>query len=470
MSRPAPYAVDAWYPAVRAPAQAFRVLGEGDAPGAGEVDAAWAALAPGEALVLVCRPRGPSRRLARLGRRGFSTQPATRFAGADRIDRWLVLPGTGGSHVLLPAAREGFLAGLRLLPAGRWSWRAARRILAFGSHLGLASRLGFDELLVAVKGPAGPPLVPWMAATGGSDVTVALGVPGLLRKAVVLVSGAAGDVRGLLKLSLTGAAREQVRREAEALRRLSGLASTRVFAPALLDHGRAGGLAWLVQGFLEGRRSPDALGAAHFSFLAELHSRTAEESLLVGLEVFRAARARLDALRDAVDPEWHETMSALRDALLRHAAGERIPCSTCHGDFAPWNLLVSRDRIVAFDWEFCQERVPALFDLLHFHIQTGILVRHVGARRLLEELDALAAGPARGLLRELALDPHRIDGLAGLYVLHVATSDEEVNLIERPPFPQVEWLKRSRTELARLLEARLREKARRSVGRRMRAA
>ena len=73
-------------------------------------------------------------------------------------------------------------------------------------------------------------------------------------------------------------------------------------------------------------------------------------------------------------------------------------------------------------------------------------------------------------MRDIGVEPAQIAALAGLYVLHVATFDAQVNHIERSPVVQVEWLHRTRTELARLLEARLLEDARRGAGRGARAA
>ena len=152
-------------------------------------------------------------------------------------------------------------------------------------------------------------------------------------------------------------------------------------------------------------------------------------------------------------------MVRLRDALRERLAGERVPCCRSHGDFTPWNLLVRGGRLAAFDWEFSEPRAPALFDLLHFHVQTGVLVRHVDAPRLLRELDVLAAGAARTLFAPAGPPPVSMAALAGLYVLHVATLDDEVHRIERPPFVQVEWLRSARRELAELLADRLRAEA-----------
>jgi hypothetical protein len=53
----------------------------------------------------------------------------------------------------------------------------------------------------------------------------------------------------------------------------------------------------------------------------------------------------------------------------------RVP-SVVHGDFAPWNVLSYRPEPVVVDWEASRfERVP-LFDLSHFLITSGALLRN----------------------------------------------------------------------------------------------
>jgi hypothetical protein len=52
-----------------------------------------------------------------------------------------------------------------------------------------------------------------------------------------------------------------------------------------------------------------------------------------------------------------------------------LPGSFLHGDFTPWNLSVSRNRIFAFDWEHAAHRGPAGWDAFHFCVASSIEVR-----------------------------------------------------------------------------------------------
>jgi hypothetical protein len=50
----------------------------------------------------------------------------------------------------------------------------------------------------------------------------------------------------------------------------------------------------------------------------------------------------------------------------------RLTFHFCHGDFAPWNVKLSGERLFVFDWEYARA-APAGFDLIHFFVQTQSL-------------------------------------------------------------------------------------------------
>ena len=158
----APYALERWYTALIAATKGLRTLGE-DAPLTVEdVATAWSHVEPGQSLVLVDRPRGIRARLLRIGRPGAAERLASSLPELGRRDRWIVLPGTGGSHTLLPASPLGFTASLRLLPAGRRRWRIARYVLGWLGRWRIGDRLGLDEVVVAVRGRTEGGAIRWL--------------------------------------------------------------------------------------------------------------------------------------------------------------------------------------------------------------------------------------------------------------------------------------------------------------------
>jgi hypothetical protein len=341
----------------------------------------------------------------------------------------------------------------------------ARRLLQASERLGLGDRMGFGELLVAVKErPSAAPGCGWLASRPHAIAAISLGVPGLLRKATARICRPDGRVQGYLKLSLTGAARARVLHEADTLERLARMAPTSGLAPDLLERGETPGSAWLVQSPLPDRRSPQHLTDSHVAFLAELARRTPCSLAPAQLGSLRDARKHLDALRAQVEATWILAMEHLLQALSSELGEREVPCGLAHGDFTPWNLALAGPRLAAFDWEFADWSAPVLTDLVHFHLQTGILLRRAPAAVLLPELEAVVQGPARRLLLERGLCTTDALTFIGLQVLQAATADEYTHSIERPPFAQVQWLRRTRLELAQLIAKRLSLVGRRQRG------
>lgn len=62
-----------------------------------------------------------------------------------------------------------------------------------------------------------------------------------------------------------------------------------------------------------------------------------------------------------------------------------------HGDFAPWNIRGNGNGWVVVDWEKACVHGPPLWDLLHYEIQTAILVDRSEPEAILHRLDGILA-------------------------------------------------------------------------------
>jgi thiamine kinase-like enzyme len=49
-------------------------------------------------------------------------------------------------------------------------------------------------------------------------------------------------------------------------------------------------------------------------------------------------------------------------------------CSSCHGDFTPWNIYKKNNQLFVIDWEMYKEDVPVFFDIFHYAFQSEILL------------------------------------------------------------------------------------------------
>lgn len=76
-----------------------------------------------------------------------------------------------------------------------------------------------------------------------------------------------------------------------------------------------------------------------------------------------------------------------------------------HGDFTPWNLRQRGTDWTVIDWEKACTHGPPLWDLLHYEVQTAILVNRWRASAVLETVEDLLASPlTRAYLQECQAD------------------------------------------------------------------
>lgn len=57
---------------------------------------------------------------------------------------------------------------------------------------------------------------------------------------------------------------------------------------------------------------------------------------------------------------------------------QNLYVSPAHGDCTPWNMLVNQSEIALIDWELYKHEAPALYDVFHYHYQSGILIGNKG--------------------------------------------------------------------------------------------
>ncbi len=391
---------------------------------AGEQDSAIAP-APGETVVWTSSRSLPR---ATLGR-------------DRRVRRYLRFPGTGGGFVLLDADHLAvFRAGIGLLPGGRRITRLARSLVRASSHLGMQRGLASGEL-VLVEGDGGSSR-PLHERFPGLPVelawNIASGVPGRDQKTIVQLVTLDGRVVAYAKIAHNEHSRALVAHEAHALERLATLD---VGAPRCLGFESGAHGTMLVQTAVGGEVWRGQFGLPQTRFLERLERATARRLPLEEVASHRTAMGGLAALEHRADPDWWQLFHELAGRLRSAAQGKLLPCAMAHGDFTPWNGVIADGEARAFDWEHARDLAPRLHDAFHFVLQQAVLIERVEPRRLRALLEARTAGLSREeWLVQLAA-----------YVLDIAVADETIQLVERSPFAQVDWLRGARVELARTL-------------------
>jgi len=62
----------------------------------------------------------------------------------------------------------------------------------------------------------------------------------------------------------------------------------------------------------------------------------------------------------------------------------RFPFHLCHGDLAPWNAKMIKNKLYLFDWEYSKKDAPVGWDLFHFIVQTLWLIEKRSALNICE--------------------------------------------------------------------------------------
>jgi hypothetical protein len=63
-----------------------------------------------------------------------------------------------------------------------------------------------------------------------------------------------------------------------------------------------------------------------------------------------------------------------------------LPFHLSHGDFTPWNTRSLKHHLFLFDWEYSAADNPPGYDLFHFAVQTGRLLRKESLGRISQSI------------------------------------------------------------------------------------
>ncbi len=110
----------------------------------------------------------------------------------------------------------------------------------------------------------------------------------------------------------------------------------------------------------------------HFLAIEELIQKTKEFSPLIDTTFWNEIQ---DDLAQLITPVTLFKPFQLAQQL-KADINSKLSIHTClsHGDFTPWNIFITSNKLSVYDWEMAESQMPLLFDLFHFHFQTGVFV------------------------------------------------------------------------------------------------
>lgn len=272
--------------------------------------------------------------------------------------------------------------GLCLYTPQHWYAKVAKKIIQKTGFLRLFSAERFRQrtlLVIALK--QRPPLVSACEVWGGCKVSCfsfSRGAKGPYQKDTAQVVEGNGKVPLYVKIASTTKARERIDQEAHVLSVLKTEPRYACHIPDLRFSGKFGQHYILVQSAIQGGCGPKRLNSEIVVFLSVLVGSVRVQANT--LSFWQKTRAKMLSNRDLAG-YWNIVEGKLANVI--------IPITFMHGDFTPWNVLISGGDIQAIDWESgLPEGVPFV-DMFHYLLQFGFLVRHWSGKKAFIEVHRL---------------------------------------------------------------------------------
>jgi hypothetical protein len=288
-----------------------------------------------------------------------------------------------GRGYLIPlGSRRAALRALDLYNAQNRKASIAKRLLRTGLWLGIAQpflQKARQGVLPATpqEEPIANSLLAYLKQVFGQKnlyFAASLGTPGPHRKPVLQVLMPDGTILGYVKLGWNEQTNTLVHNEAQLLRRL-GEAPPRSFTlPTLLHEGQCDGRLLCVMSppAAKAKAAPRVLTLQYLGVQREL------AALHTSWISLKASRFRADLLQhiEAVQHPYYRHILQQGICVAEAWLGEQpLPFHLSHGDFTPWNTRSLKQHLFLFDWEYSVAEHPPGYDLFHFAVQTGRLLR-----------------------------------------------------------------------------------------------
>jgi hypothetical protein len=359
-------------------------------------------------------PEAAAVELTRRGR-GRAPRPSARTSPATAPDVELaVVPNAASARLLAPADPRGCASAVQRFSAAISVKEMAQRRVG-----GAVTRAAGAALLrdrVVISEPGAESIATVVADIVGRPVQLSLGIGTVRanRKPVLGAFDDSGRPVAFVKVGDNPASIGHVRREAEALAALGQRDWRVIEVPRLLGSVEWRDMHVLVMSALvppawqglDGRWPiPDA-AMDELAFIDGVDERPLVESPMWAR--LRDVPAQLQS-RELAD-ELAETL----DRVERGVGDTKLQVGAWHGDFTPWNMARTSDRLQLWDWERFEVGVPRGLDRLHYAVHTVSRERGFSLSSVVEGLRRGAAGAGR---QDLALAATYLAALGSRYLL-----------------------------------------------------
>lgn len=293
-----------------------------------------------------------------------------------------------------------------------------KKMLTFSDHIGL-SRLFTRRVTIYHRSKL--EIERKLSGTNFETYVIFMGTPGMHRTAVAgLINH--NRITSYAKLAFDETSMAQIAQERHQLFKLSFKEFQNIKFPKL--HELTDRSILLASDLYEPKAQRfNTFQPQHDKALEELFETTKASYRLDDSQYFEQIMSNLRNIREEIKGFKNKRVNRLFIQLEKHF--DQIPYQTrylsclAHGDFTPWNMYLTKDRVLLYDWELSSPSAPFLYDLFHFHFQSGIFLKGQNFDQIRYEIDDSLK--SKGIQR--ILDTYRPDTeiLLRLYLMHVSS-------------------------------------------------
>lgn len=262
------------------------------------------------------------------------------------------------------------------------------------------------------------------------------GTRGKERKVVIAIAKK-NKVKSFMKVPIGEKAKSLVNNEYRMLTRVNALTLANCTVPKV---AKEGGRVTVSNIHKPMSKAVQSIDKRHVRFLTALYQDTLFSELLFGQQFLAKIEnrvAKLSEERDTIGS--HLLTPLLREVLESIDQYQFVPLAYMHGDFTPWNTMVTPTGIQVYDWERSQEKMPVFYDLVHYVVQAGILVKKSQPKEIIDAVENLFArkdvkafASVHNISFDLLLKLYLVDQFSYL-LAHYQTQKDELH-------PQSYWM------------------------------
>jgi thymidylate kinase len=221
-------------------------------------------------------------------------------------------------------------------------------------------------------------------------LAISTGTPGPYRKITAMIVAYDGEILGYVKIGETDLAIKRIKNEAEKLKQIVKGYSFKngknidIIIPKNLYEGELENAYFLIQSPVpfKGQSGSRYFNDDYNKILQIFIDNTLVKKRFIDSEFFNSLKSGINNYILS----YRELLQKCLNYLEKHIGNQEITFTLSHGDFAPWNMLWSKDKkkVFIFDWESSCFEAPAGIDMIHFIFMTGFLTKNLRGEKLLK--------------------------------------------------------------------------------------